>query len=104
MTIEEMLSTPTLHPAKPPARYLVRAINPATGQTIDGRYLTMKAALAKLAELLPDECCVEIWSSAALESRVRSRPAVKRRGRAGARAAEMREMAHASRRRSHGGH
>ena len=79
MTIEEMLSMPTLHAAKAPARYLLRAVNPVTGQTLDSRYLTMKAALAKVAELLPDDYCIEIWSAASLERRARSRPAVKRR-------------------------
>jgi hypothetical protein len=104
MTIADMLSMPTLHAAKSPGRYLLRAVNPVTGQTHDGRYLTMKAALTKVAELLPDECSIEIWSSASLESRARSLPSVKRRGRAGARAADMREMAHADRGRSHGGY
>lgn len=78
MTIAEMLSMPTLHAAKPPARYLLRAVNSVTGQMLDGRYLTMKAALTKVAELLPDEYSIEIWSSAALENRARTRPALKR--------------------------
>lgn len=81
MTIEEMLSIPTLQAARPPARYLLRAFNPATGQTLDSRCLTMKAALAKAATLLSDEYCLEIWSSATLEGRARARPATKRRGR-----------------------
>ena len=79
MTIEEMLSMPTLQAAKPPARYLLRAVNPVTGEALDSRYLTMKAALAKAAKLLPDEYCIEIWSSASLESRARPRLAAKRR-------------------------
>jgi hypothetical protein len=78
MTIAEMLSMPTLHAAKPPARYLLRAVNSVTGQMLDVRYLTMKAALTKVAELLPDEYSIEIWSSAALENRARTRPALKR--------------------------
>src|SRR5260221_2708315 len=78
MTIAEMLSMPTLNAAKPPARYLLRAFNPVTGQAIDGRYLTMKAALAKVAQLLPDECSIEIWSSASLENPARSRAPLKR--------------------------
>lgn len=102
MTIEEMLSMPTLHAANPPARYLLRAFNPVTGQALDGRYLTMKAALAKVAELLPDEYCIEIWSSASLENRARVRPPVKRRGRASADA--PREMRVAAAGRSHGGY
>lgn len=77
MTIQEMLSTSTLHATGPAPRYLLRAINPETGETHDGRYLTMKAALTKLAELLPDECAIEIWSSSSLESH--ARPAGKRR-------------------------
>ena len=103
MTIEEMLSMPTLHAAKPPARYLLRAFNPVTGQALDGRYLTMKAALAKVAELLPDECSIEIWSSASLENRARSRAPVKRRGRARTDDAP-RQMRVAAAGRSHGGY
>ena len=79
MTIQGMLSTSTLHAVRPAARYLLRAINPETGETLDGRYLTMKAALTKVAELLPDRCAIELWSSSALESRARPRPAGKRR-------------------------
>jgi hypothetical protein len=97
MTIAEMLSMPTLHAAKPPARYLLRAFNPVTGQAVDGRYLTMKAALAKVAELLPDDCSIEIWSSATLEGRTRTRPALKRNGRT-----RMDGVKGAGR--SHGGH
>jgi hypothetical protein len=74
-----MLSTSPFHGTRPPARYLLRAINPATGETLDGRYLTMKAALTKAAQLLPDECAIEIWSSSSLESHARPRPAGKRR-------------------------
>lgn len=78
MTIQEMLSTSTLHATRPAPRYLLRAINPETGETLDGRYLTMRAALTKVAELLPDDCAIEIWSSSSLESH--ARPA-RRRGR-----------------------
>jgi hypothetical protein len=97
MTIEEMLSMPTLHAAKPPARYLLRAFNPVTGEALDSRHLTMKAALAKVAKLLPEDYCLEIWSSASLENRARSRPAVKRRG-----PVRARDVADAGR--SHGGY
>jgi hypothetical protein len=97
MTIAEMLSMPTLQAAKPPARYLLRAVNPVTGQMLDGRYLTMKAALAKVAELLPDNCSIEIWSSAALEGRTRTQPARKRNSQARVAGAK-------SAGRSHGGH
>jgi hypothetical protein len=79
MTIQEMLSTSTLHATRAAPRYLLRAINPETGETHDGRYLTMKAALTKLAELLPDECAIEIWSSSSLESHARPRPTNKHR-------------------------
>lgn len=79
MTIEEMLSTSTLHASKPAARYLLRAVNPVTGQSLDSRYLTMDAALAKVAELLPDEYSIEIWSSAALESHAQPRRPGKRK-------------------------
>ncbi len=80
MTFEELLSTSTLHASKPAARYLLRAVNPVTGQTRDSRYLTMDAALAKVAELLADEYSIEIWSSSALEGHARPRrPGLRKR-------------------------
>lgn len=79
MTIEEMLSTSPFHATRPAARYLLRAINTETGESLDSRYLTMKAALTKVAELLPDEYAIEIWSSSSLESHARPRPVGKRR-------------------------
>ena len=74
MTIEKTLSASVLHSARPTARYLLRTVDPVTGDTHDDRYLTMKAALTKVAELLPNEYAIEIWSPSSLESHGRRRP------------------------------
>lgn len=81
MTIEDLLSMSPLQAAKPPARYLLHAVHPLTGHTVDSRYLTMKATLSRAADLLADDYCIEIWSSASLENRSRTRAGTRRHDR-----------------------
>ena len=64
-----LLDVPRLRTRKPPARYLLRAMDPDTGKALDRTYYTMKAALDRGAAHMRDGYYIEIWSPAFLESR-----------------------------------
>jgi hypothetical protein len=69
----ETAPAPRLGPGKPPIRYRLRGLQSATGQTFDGRYSTIMAALVRASALLREGYRIEIWSPASLEGRARSR-------------------------------